>query len=57
MRWLIGLLLLANLGVFIWGWFRDQPSEPPLPPLATAPGQIRLLGEPAAPGGEPQTKP
>ncbi|WP_295391656.1 hypothetical protein [uncultured Thiodictyon sp.] len=50
MRWMIGLLLLANLAVFIWGWSRDQPSEPPLPPLPTAPGQIHLFGEPDEPG-------
>jgi hypothetical protein len=51
MRWLLLSLLLANIAVFIWGWSRDQPSDPPLPPLPDAPGQIRLLDEPEAPPG------
>ncbi|WP_295455182.1 hypothetical protein [uncultured Thiodictyon sp.] len=57
MRWLVLFLLIANIGLFIWGWTRESPRDPPLPPLATAPGQIRLLGEPAEPGGGPVAKP
>lgn len=57
MRWFVLFLLLANIVVFIWGWARDQPRDPALPPLSSAPGQIRLLGEPAEPGGGSEAKP
>jgi hypothetical protein len=42
-RWLLFLLLILNLGVFIWGWRTDGPDAPP--PLAEARAEIRLLAE------------
>jgi len=56
MRWLVLLLLIANLGVFIWGWFQDSPGAAPLPPLPQGTGQIRLLSEPPVPD-EPAASP
>jgi hypothetical protein len=58
MRWLIYLLLAANLGAFVWGWLQDRPINSPPPPLPTAPGQIRLFHEPPAePVSEPESEP
>lgn len=44
-RWILGPLFLLNLALFIWGWTHDQPLEPPLPPIAAAPGRILLASE------------
>jgi hypothetical protein len=49
LRWLALLLLVLNLGLFLWGWTRDRPVDQPLPPLAESPGEIRLVSERARP--------
>jgi hypothetical protein len=45
LRALVALLLILNLVVFLWGWSQDAPLDPPLPPLAQAPGEILLGSE------------
>lgn len=60
-RWVLGLLLLLNMALALWGWTRDRPLHPPLPPLAEAPGQILLgsewLGRASAVTGQTETPP
>jgi hypothetical protein len=44
MRWLLGLLVLLNVGILIWGSLDDGvPAEPELAPPGV--GSIRLVGE------------
>jgi hypothetical protein len=49
MRWLLALLLLANVGMFMWGsWYKD--ADAPLQPLPQADinaGQMRLIDDPS----------
>ncbi len=49
LRWLALLLLGLNLALFLWGWTHDRPIDEPLPPLAEAPGEIRLVSEQPGP--------
>ena len=54
-RWLLFLLLVLDLGVFVWGWRSDGSDAPP--PLAEGPVEIRLISElppPAIPDHSPQ---
>lgn len=46
-RTLFGLLLLLNLVAFLWGYARQTPLEPRLPPLPDGVPQLRWL--PSAP--------
>lgn len=50
-RWLLFLLIVANVAVFVWGWRSDRPEPPP--PLVEAPAEIRLLSELPAGAREP----
>jgi hypothetical protein len=43
------LLLILNLGLAFWGWSRDVPLDPPLPPEPRAPFEIRLVSEAPSP--------
>ncbi len=45
LRWVVAPLLILNLALFLWGWSQDSPLDPPLPPLAQAPGEILLGSE------------
>jgi hypothetical protein len=60
-RWLLGLLLVLNISLALWGWTRDRALDPPLPPPAQAPGQILLgtewLGRASAVTEQPETRP
>jgi hypothetical protein len=46
MKWLFGLLVLANVGLLMWGtWYRDPPvPDSPRPPVAAQ--KLKLLSEP-----------
>lgn len=49
MKWVVGLLVLANLALFMWGKWYHQPLvslEPPRPPIDVARDKITLLTEP-----------
>lgn len=46
LSWLALLLLGLNGLLFLWGWFRDTPLDPPLPPPPVAPLTLRLVHEP-----------
>ncbi len=46
LSWLALLLLSLNGLLFLWGWFRDTPLDPPLPPPPVAPLTLRLVHEP-----------
>ncbi|HEX7044104.1 MAG TPA: SPOR domain-containing protein [Burkholderiales bacterium] len=50
MRWLFGLLVLANVGLYMWGrWFHEPLVErPPAPLPDVAPEKMKLLSEPGA---------
>jgi SPOR domain len=51
MRWLFGILVLANVGLYMWGRWYHQPLvdvEPLEPRPAVAASKMKLLSEPGA---------
>ena len=57
-KWLVTLLLAANLVLFLWGWFHDAPLNAPFQRVTAAPGVIHLLNEvpPRVPDQPPPTE-
>ena len=52
-RWLVGILLLLNLGVFLWGYQRQVPFEPDLPPPPDNVPRLEMIPEAQVSGGSP----
>ena len=48
MRWLLGLLVVGNVVIFLWGQSIIRPREPAVATVLPEFGDIRLVGEPAA---------
>ena len=51
MKWIVGVLVLANVGLLMWGlWYRDPlvDVDPIKPRPTVAPDKMKLLSEPGA---------
>ena len=51
MKWLVGMLVLANIGLLMWGLWYHQPLvnvDPIKPQPTVAPEKMKLLSEPGA---------
>jgi hypothetical protein len=43
--WIFAVLILVNVGLFVWGYQRERSLEPPPTPVPRGSYEIRLLGE------------